>query len=75
MTFTTTLAKFADWRDKHRPSIKRVTVEVTEIYARRVLSTPKGKALKYRGLALDCVGSKVWRQRNHSFPASKRNQR
>jgi hypothetical protein len=64
MNFKQTLSAFADWRDKHRPSIKTATIEVTERYARRALGLRKGDCLQFRGLGLTCIGSKTWRQRN-----------
>jgi hypothetical protein len=43
--------------------IERVTVPVTENYARRVLRVKKREPLKFGHLLLRCIGSKRWRER------------
>ena len=62
--FVKTLDKFIDYRNAAKLKIKRATVEVTEPYARRVLGKDKRAPLKYRGLTLNCIGSKSWRERH-----------
>lgn len=63
--FVAVLRKFADYRDISRPSIRTATVCVTESYARRKLGLKKGDPLIYRGLQLKCIGSVLWRSRQH----------
>ncbi len=64
MGFVRVLKEFADYRDKARPAIDTATVAVTERHARRTLGIAKGAPLVYRGLQLNCIGSKLWRERN-----------
>lgn len=63
MTFVDLIQEFQRFcREAQRP-IPRITVAVTEKYARRVLGVPKGHELEYGGVPLRCIGSKVWRSR------------
>lgn len=65
MGFVAVLRKFADYRDISRPSIREATICVTETYARRKLGLKKDDPLVYRGLQLKCIGSALWRVRQH----------
>jgi hypothetical protein len=49
-------------REAKRP-ISRITVAVSEKYARRTLGLPSDAALIYNGVPLRCIGSKAWRAR------------
>jgi hypothetical protein len=68
--FIAVLDKFATYRDSARPSINRATVAVTERYARKKLGIKKDEPLIYRGLTLQCVGSKRWRERRFDASAA-----
>jgi hypothetical protein len=64
MSVKDVLDRFADWRDKNRPSINSATVSARTATVRRMLKIKKDQPLVYRGLALRCIGSKAWRDKN-----------
>jgi hypothetical protein len=55
------LDRFADWREKNRPSIVTATVAARETTVRRRLRLKKKDPLVYRRLKIRCIGSKRWR--------------
>lgn len=57
--FVTTLDRLIE----AAPQLTRATAAVTERWARRRLELNKDEPLVYRGLALRCIGSKRWRDR------------
>lgn len=65
--FVSTLDKFCDWREKHKPTIAVAVIEVTEATARRRLKIPKTEPLRYRGLSLKCIGSTRYRHANYKL--------
>lgn len=63
MNFVDRIQEFQRFcRDAKRP-VPRITVAVSENYARRILGVPKGHAVEYGGTPLRCIGSKAWRAR------------
>lgn len=63
MNFVDRIQEFQRFcRDAKRP-IPRMTVAVTEKYARKRLGLPSDAALIYNGVPLRCIGSKAWRAR------------
>lgn len=66
MSFLEDLDKLASHIEIACPSVKVVTVAVTEKTARRQLKIKKAEPLVYRGLELKCIGSK--RHRNRPEP-------
>ena len=59
--FVALLDKFADYCAAADLKVDAAVVAVCEKYARDKLGIDKGEPLIYRGMALRCVGSKVWR--------------
>lgn len=63
MNFVDRIQEFQRFcREAKRP-VPRITVAVSENYARRILGVPKGHAVEYGGTPLRCIGSKAWRTR------------
>jgi hypothetical protein len=58
MSFVKYLPKLA------RYSVDRITVAVSEKYARRCLRLKKKDPLAYNGVPLNCIGSPAWRRRH-----------
>jgi hypothetical protein len=59
------LDQFLDWRDKHRPSIKSVAVNVrTETFRRYVGASKAEQPLVYRNTVVRCLGSAPWKRKN-----------
>lgn len=56
MSFAKHLPKLA------RFSVNRITLAVSEKYARRVLKIKKGEPLVWHGIPLNCIGSARYRQ-------------
>lgn len=65
MNFVDTLNAYARWRDANNMNITRVTISVTEKYARSKLRIPKDAPLAYKGMDLNCIGSQSWRNEQH----------
>lgn len=58
MSFVQHLPKLA------RFSVNRITVAVSEPYARRKLKLKKDQPLAWHGIPLNCIGSELWRRRH-----------
>jgi hypothetical protein len=54
---------YANWCAKNRPTIRRLTVALTERYTRVILGLRAKDPLFWKGLELVCVGSPAVRER------------
>jgi hypothetical protein len=54
---------YAEWCNRYKPEIRRITVALTERYTRTVLGLRAKAPLAWRGLALQCIGSPAVRER------------
>lgn len=63
MTFVDRIQEFQRFCRAAKRPIPRMTVAVTEKYARRALGLPSDAAVIYSGVPLRCIGSKAWRAR------------
>jgi hypothetical protein len=55
--------RYAEWCRANRPTIRRITVALTERYARSILGLRAGDPTSWKGLALNCIGSRAGRMR------------
>lgn len=63
MTFVDRVREFQRFCRAAKRPIPRMTVAVTEKYARRALGLPADAEVIYNGVPLRCIGSKAWRAR------------
>jgi hypothetical protein len=54
---------YAEWCRHNRPSIRKLTVALTERYTRTILGLRAKDPLFWKGLELTCIGSPAVRQR------------